>query len=365
MPVTDRLINHNDAVQIASLLEDISEQYNHILTVPTLINDGYIEYDGETHSVTEVLDGYDPDRMILTGDVEVNEEGKHSTSIQLKYVGDTWSDETTEVKIVNWKYGDPYLGITWANGTDEQIAEMIAAADRGEIDLTDYWDVGDTREVQLSAMSATGVGESHVAQTVELVLVAKDTGVQDSTNPCYNYQYTTATSGRTYPSFIVQQKNGLANGTSGEFGYMNSSNTNSGSWNGCARRTWCNNVYKAAIPSTLVNAFKQVKVKTIQTYNGSTMQESSDYFFLPAEKEVFGSKSYSNTTEANALSQWSYYSTSANRIKLQGSSGSAYYWWERSPNASSATAFCYVLASGGADYIGASYTFLLAPAGCI
>ena len=365
MSNTDRLINHNDAVQIASLLEDISEQYSQILTIPTLTTNK-IKYDGETHSITEILTGYDPDRMIMTGDTEVDEKGNYSTSVQLKYVGDTWSDETTEIKTVNWSYYvDPYASISWANGTDEQIAEMIAAADRGEIDLTDYWEVGDTREVQLSAMSATGVGESHVAQTVELVLVAKDTGTQSSANPCYNYQYVTATSGRTYPSFIVQQKNGLANGTNGEFGYMNSSKTNTGSWNGCARRTWCNNVYKAAIPSSLRDIFKQVKVKTIETYNGSTIQESSDYFFLPAEKEVFGSAFYSNSTEANVLSLWPYYNDSANRIKLQGSSGSAGNWWDRSPHAGTAARFCRVLSFGDTDMAPASGTFLLAPAGCI
>ena len=159
-------------------------------------------------------------------------------------MNDRWLDGSDENVEIEWNYGNPIKIVSWANGTDEEIIAMIQAADAGEIDLTEYWDVGDVRNVSLSAMSASGVGESHVAQTVQMVLVAKDTGVQSSANPCYNYQYVTATSGRTYPSFIVQQKNGLANGTSGEFGYMNSSNTNSGSWNGCARRTWCNNVYK-------------------------------------------------------------------------------------------------------------------------
>lgn len=255
--------------------------------------------------------------------------------------------------------------VTWAGGTDEEIAAMVAAADAGKIDLTEYWNVGDVRSVNLSAMSATGVGESHVAQTVQLALVAKDTGTANSTNPCYNYQYVTATSGRTYPSFIVQQVDGLANGTSGEFGYMNSSNTNSGSWNGCARRTWCNNVYRNAVPSTLRGIFKQVGVKTIETYNGSTLQTSNDYFFLPAEKEVFGSVSYSNSTEANALSVWPYYNTTANRVKKQGSSGSAGGWWERSPRASDAARFCGVGGGGGAGGSNASYMALLAPAGCI
>ena len=68
-------------------------------------------------------------------------------------------------------YEPPIKIVTWAGGTDEEIVKMVAAADAGLINLSDYWVVGDTRTVQLSAMSATGVGESHEAQEVDLVLM--------------------------------------------------------------------------------------------------------------------------------------------------------------------------------------------------
>lgn len=242
--------------------------------------------------------------------------------------------------------------VSWATGTDAQIVAMVEAAQRGEIDLTDYWQVGQERTFNLSAMSATGVSESHSAQTVTMVLV-------DKNNTNYTYA-TTPSSGRTTPFFIVQQKNGLT-----ETGYMNSSDTNSGSWNGCKRRTWCNNVYRQAIPSTIRDIFHQVKVKTISTYNDSTMQESDDYFFLPAEREIFDSRAYSNSTEFNALSQWEYYTTAAYRIKKLGDSGSASYWWERSPSYNYSTSFCRVSDGGSARMGGAYSGFLIAPVGCI
>ena len=66
-----------------------------------------------------------------------------------------------------------YEIVTWAAGTDEQIVRMVAAADRGEINLADYWAVGDERQVTLSAMDATEeASESHAEQTVTLVLMA-------------------------------------------------------------------------------------------------------------------------------------------------------------------------------------------------
>lgn len=235
--------------------------------------------------------------------------------------------------------------VTWAGGTDEEIANMVAAADAGVINLADYWAVGDERKVTLSSMAATGVGESHAEQTVTMVLMHQGLYELVDGGTC---------------NFIVGQKNGLA-----EYGYMNSSNTNSGSWDGCARRTWCNNIYYKAIPSALRLIFKKFKTITAQTYNGSTNKVSEDYFTLAAEKEIFGSRTYSNATEANALTQFDYYKTSANRIKKQGDTGSAYKWWERSPSSGYSYYFCDVVSDGSADSGYASYARLLAPVGCI
>ena len=248
--------------------------------------------------------------------------------------------------------------VTWAGGTDAEIVAMVEASDQGLIDLADYWSVGDTRTVSLSAMPATGVGESHAAQEVELVLM--HAGGYDLNEA--------VASRRTKCSFIVGQKDSLATA-----GYMNSSNTNSGSWNGCARRTWCNEVYKNALPSTIMPIFKQFKTITAQTYNGSTNQESVDYFALPAAKEVFGgsassagsSTSYSNLIEFNALFQFDYYKTTSNRVKKLGKTGTASNWWERSPDYNYSTNFCGVNGNGNANFNNASNTYGLAPFGCI
>lgn len=255
-------------------------------------------------------------------------------------------------------YKPPFKIVTWSGGTDEEIVAMVEAADKGKINLSDYWSVGDTRTVQLSAMSATGVGESHAAQQVDLVLMHAG-----------GYDLNAAVaSGRTKCSFVVGLKDSLA-----ETGYMNSSNTNSGSWNGSARRTWCNNVFRNAIPSTLRAIFKQFKTVTAQTYNGSTNQESVDYFSLPAAKEVFGGSatsagdatSYSNLTEFNALFQFDYYKTTSNRIKKLGKTGTASLWRERSPLYNFSTAFCHVDGSGYATHGNAAGARGLAPFGCI
>lgn len=246
-------------------------------------------------------------------------------------------------------YGKPYEIVTWADGTDEQIVAMINAADKGLINLSDYWSVGDERQVTLSAMEATGVGESHVGQTVTFVLM--NAGGKTLAKP--------TPSGRTECSFIVGMKNGLA-----EKGYMNSSNTNSGGWDSCARRTWCNEVFRNAIPESLRGIFKQ-HLNVTANGGGTTTVTSTDYFALPAEKEVFGSVSSANSTAEISLTHFEFYKTSANRTKKTGDGGSAYNWWERSPRFDYSSSFCYVYSNGSANATAASNTYLLSPFGVI
>ena len=232
--------------------------------------------------------------------------------------------------------------VSWADGTDEEVAAMVAAADAGKINLGDYWKAGDTRTVRLSAMSATGVGESHAAQDVQLVL----------TDPGH---YTLA-NGKAC-SFVVLQKDSLS-----EYGYMNSSTTNSGGWNSCQRRTWCNNVYRNAIPASLRGIFKQFKVRTANG-SGSGVTESTDWFSLFSEKEVFGSTTYANSSAESQNTQLNWFKTSSNRVKR--SNGTEIEWWERSPRSSNSYAFCRVLSNGAAGTNRANRTFALAPFGCI
>lgn len=234
--------------------------------------------------------------------------------------------------------------VTWASGTDEQIAAMVAALDAGTLTIADTgWSIGDERVVPLSAMAATGVSESHVAQNATFVLM-------DSQH------YDLVGGGKDH--FVVGLK-----GCLNEEGYMNSSATNSGSWDGCARRTWCNNVFRQAIPETLRNCFKQFVCKTAETYDGRNVKSSNDYFALFAEKEVNGSRFASNQYEADALTQVAYYSQSANRTKKRNGNNAGYFL--RSPQESTPNKFLYISSSAAVNWSDADVVWGIAPFGCI
>ena len=235
--------------------------------------------------------------------------------------------------------------VTFSDGTDEEILAMVQAHYDDKIKLSDYWAIGDTRTVTLSAMSATYVGESHSSQDVQLTIIDFD-----------HDDLVTPINGKTKAAISVQLKNCL-----NTKGYMNSSNTNSGGWEESARRKWCNDIFYNAIPSILRNGIKQVIKKNYKVYNSNNITTTSDYCFLLSETEIFGEKKYSiDSTEGT---QYEYYKTSSNRIKQV--SGSNYYWWERSPSGDYATGFCRVLDDGSASWYSASYAYGLAPCLCI
>lgn len=253
-------------------------------------------------------------------------------------------DSTNNATIIH--KNDPVSLVSWSTGTDAEIKAMVDAYYAGELTLEDIqsvWSIGDEREVTLSAMAATGIGESHASQTVKFVLM--------------NWGGKTLADDTTCLA-IVGQKNSLS-----EAGYMNSSNPNTGGWNNSARRTWCNNVYKESIPSDFRSLFKQHK-NLSGTGEGSSSgtQQTTDYFALPAEIEVFGSTTYSVAGEG---SQFKYYETSANRVKTLGEGGSASSWWERSPRSGNSNGFCHVTRYGSAGGDTSSSAFGLAPFGCI
>lgn len=242
--------------------------------------------------------------------------------------------------------------VSWTDGTDGEICSMVDAALEGKINLADYWSVGQERQVNIDAITSFKVGESQAAQTITLVLVHQGL-YQFASSTTTNSEGQTITprdkndNVRDTVSYVVAMKNNLAT-----VGYMNTDRTNIGSWSQCARRAWCNDELYHAIPATLRPIFAQFKTITIDTYNGNELQTAYDYFALMASKEIDISTTYSNTVEANALTQFSYYaSLSSHKIKKNGgnnsdqsSGGNPYF--TRSPYKSSSYAFCIVNSSG-------------------
>ena len=140
---------------------------------------------------------------------------------------------------------------------------------------------------------------------------------------------------------------------------MNSTDNNSGSWGECLMRTSIMPTLQSGMPDTIA----QVKVPYVDYNLQDVIVYSDDYLFLPAEKEVFGTRTYSPTVEANALTQFAYYKNGGSKIKSL--SGSAVSWWLRSVPYSGSSLFCFVSTSGGEGLYRASNTTGAAPCFCV
>lgn len=267
-------------------------------------------------------------------------------------------DKTYNVELAFFKI------VTFADGTNGEIAAMINAHYNNKINIADYWAVGDKRKVNLSAMAATGVSESHRAQTVKFAIAGFD-----------HDELATAINGHTKAAVTLTQVDCLMDaeclagtkygGNNTENGYINSRITNVGGWESCARRTWCNNVYYNALPSTFKNAVKEVNKKTSVGNQSTTIKTTTDKIFLLSEIEIFGQVSLSVVGEG---AQYQYYKNAlANRYKLPKytSSSDGSLWWQRSPKVSSSDRFCCVGIDGGHNYNLTSTLIGIAPCLCI
>lgn len=231
---------------------------------------------------------------------------------------------------------------TWADGSWEDIERMLEAHYNGDIDIEDYWSVGDTKTVQLAEMPATYVSENHAQQITEFVIIGFN---HDELNGG-------AIGNKVIAAVTIQQKDCL-----NEKGGMNSTDTNTGGWFQSTRRKWCNEVYIAALPEGLRRMLKKVFKRTTIGNMDSYVSGAEDKVFLLSEIEVTNDTARSFAGEGR---QYEYYKTASNRIKKINNSN--YYWTLRSPSRSATSFFCSVNTAGNVISGYATSAYGIAPA---
>lgn len=241
--------------------------------------------------------------------------------------------------------------VTFADGTDAQIKAMLDAHYNGEIDIADYWTVGNTRKISLNAITVSdGGNRSWAAQDITIVITAMK-----------QHDLATPINGITKAAITCQTRecvNNLtaASNTNGHISWdMTRAEVTDNTkvhWSGIALRTFCNGDFlTTAMPTGIRNMIKPVSRTVLKTrgYSGAgsdstvdkTTETVTDSIFLPTYPEIFGNTAYdyymSKTTPAGEEgTQWKYYETASNRIKYGNNNGApnskAQYWWNGSPS---------------------------------
>ena len=246
-----------------------------------------------------------------------------------------------------------------------------AIADKGE--GANYWNVGDTKSITITGK----IGNTNTSQTINAFILG--------------FNHNTGKEGNNLIHFLIGKSGdnicGMTdsqyNTSTSAAGWcnMNTSQTNSGGWNNSYMRKTLlgntgtpaepvENTFLAALPADL-----RAEMKSCMKYSDNTggtsnpasaVTATTDYLFLLAEFEVFGTRSYANTAEQNSQVQYDYFK--AGNSKVAGSWGSpatAVYWWLRSVRAGGSAGFCRVHTSGAAGYSYANSSYGVLPGFCV
>ena len=238
------------------------------------------------------------------------------------------------------------------NNNEWSAIKSVSDAGQG----ASYWSIGDRKAVTLNGT----VGKLSLSNvmTYAFIIGFNHNASVEGANRIHFQLAKTALSGGTDVCLCDSSYNSAVS-TTGYFS-MNSSRTNSGGWASSQMRTnICGTSLSsysgtiiAVIPAALRAVLKSVTKYTDNTANGggstaSYVTETTDYFFLLSEFEVFGSISYGNTNEKNKQAQYAYYSAGNSKIKYKhDGTSTAVFWWLRSPRASASAYFVRVDADG-------------------
>ncbi|GMO24284.1 MAG: hypothetical protein Pg6A_11390 [Termitinemataceae bacterium] len=144
---------------------------------------------------------------------------------------------------------------------------------------------------------------------------------------------------------------------------MNATNTNYGGYLGSEIRTYLTGSYwdalkTSGVPDAVVwPVSRRVANDGILATGADTIE---DKLWLPTERELFGSNSYSSSTYETSANQGSlgYYNDNAARKKSN-------WYWEASPGYSAASSFCRVGSTGSSISLIAAEVGGCAPAFCV
>lgn len=236
-----------------------------------------------------------------------------------------------------------------------------------------YWAIGDRKAVTLNG-TVGNFTFSSVATYAFIIGFNHNSSYEGSNRIHFQFGKTALTGGADV--CFIDSKYGSNVSATGYFS-MNSSNTNVGGWSSSQMRSLLgtslssySGKFIGALPSDLRAVLKSVSKYTDNAGNSSTsaanVTATTDYLFLLAEFEVFGTIARANTNESAKQAQYAYYSAGNSKIKYKHTdTATAAGWWLRSPRSGNATYFVFVDTDGSVNGSYAYSSIGVAPGFCV
>ena len=284
----------------------------------------------------------------------------------------TKGDDSTSEAINATEYKDYTLTLDYVNPVldknEWKVIKKVADADKG----ANYWAVGDTKRITLNGkVGATTI--SNLKVDAFIIGFNHNSGKEGSNR----IHFLLGKIGGKFVGLVdsYYDPSGYAT-TSGAF-TMNTSATNSGGWAKTQMRSTVlgaasdptnptANTLLAALPADLRAVMKSVTKYTDNTGGGSNsasaVTATTDYLWLLAEFEVFGSRTYANSSEPSSQAQYEYFKAGNSKIAYKHSAAeTAAAWRLRSPSYFTGSFFCAVDSGGGAYFYYAYRSLALVP----
>lgn len=284
----------------------------------------------------------------------------------------THNGQTSDAKSVSITgIYDVTLSFVSSTLNNNDWATIKEVSDKGQ--GANYWSIGDSKAVTLNGTVGTLTLSNYTIYA--FILGFNHNAELEGQNRIHFQLGKTALSGGTDVALCDSKYNSQVSAT-GYFS-MNSSATNSGGWNSSQMRTKICGTSLASYAGTIIAvipAALRAIIKSVTKYTDNTGASSdasavtatTDYFFLLAEYEVFGTISRGNPNESSKQAQYSYYSAGNSKVKYNHSATStAVVWWLRSPFAGSSTYFTLVIPDGTVSNDNAYYSIGFAPGFCV
>ena len=284
----------------------------------------------------------------------------------------TKGDDSTSEVINATEYKDYTLTLDYVNPVldknEWKVIKKVADADKG----ANYWAVGDTKRITLNGKVGAYTFSNFNVDV--FILGFNHNSTKEGT---HRIHFLLGKIGGKFVGLVdsYYDPSGYTT-TSGAF-TMNTSDTNSGGWAKTQMRSTVlgaasdptnptANTLLAALPADLRAVMKSVTKYTDNTGGGSNsasaVTATTDYLWLLAEFEVFGSRTYANSSEPSSQAQYEYFKAGNSKIAYKHSAAeTAAAWRLRSPYSDPTTTFCAVDSGGGASTYTAARSLALVP----
>lgn len=110
--------------------------------------------------------------------------------------------------------------------------------------------------------------------------------------------------------------------------------------------------YYNSLPNDMKSVITKMTYKGAKGNKNNDLQTEEHMIWLPLETNIFGNWTNASPQEGTngGAEQFSYFATSANRVRTWDGTGSPCYWWLGSPSHAGYNVFCLVSNAGCASY---------------